>query len=113
MGRPDPLYNTDAYDVLRRDNGDERLAKLLWLHWNPKDLLIFDKAETEHVVEKMLERKRAHAEGCLGSRKPDMTVSRATTEAGDGTSELAKALYFRRCDGVYKNIASQRLSICS
>lgn len=61
--------------------------------------------------ESLGEPTKYHAEGCLHSSKPEMIISNEVMEEGQRTSKLARALYFRRCDGVYKNVAGERLSM--
>ena len=57
----------------------------------------------------MLRPIRVHAEGCLHSDKPEMAVSRGSNAGEEVTSRFAKELYFKRCDGTFKNAAAGRL----
>ena len=62
--------------------------------------------------ESLGEPTKYHAEGCLHSSKREMIISNEVIEEGQETRKLAKALYLKRCDGVHKNVAGERLSVC-
>lgn len=49
----------------------------------------------------MIPGKHIHTGGCLHSERPQMVVCK---DLEGGSSSLASSLYFKRCDGRFKNV---------
>ena len=77
------------------------------------------------AMDEMLKPRNVHGKGCLHSEKPEMIIQTedvesredAGTRKEDGRSKsesgLASSLYFKRCDGVFKNSKGEVLNRCS
>jgi hypothetical protein len=109
---------------IRDAAGDEGLA-LLWVD-ALNDLTYVDPVGgyadrwIDEGVGLMLKPEKVHAVGCLHSGRPEVIVCQEAGGnfggVGDGgdekedTSGLATDLYFKRCDGIYKNLAGRVLN---
>ncbi len=60
---------------------------------------------------------KIHAEkGCVFSDKPEMIITQGVSSDGKGgesgrESKLASGIYFKRCDGSFKNVKGERLEL--
>ena len=80
------------------------------------------RSSVENSVKAMMVPKNIHVGGCMLSGRPDMIICQNTAQwnGNDGSTDLersgsresilATALYFKRCDGVFKNIKRQMLN---
>ena len=73
--------------------------------------------DLENPCDKLVEGKR-HIDGCLHSDKPDVIVSTTFQKANRGimtgeeaaaAGDLLTSLYFKRCDGSFKNVRGEML----
>lgn len=120
--------HTDRYDYVRDVLGDMEVARCRGAYWDCRDhseLLPFDADADDRILDDLWDmlkpEKHVHAEGCLHSDKPEMIIccsdepdsTRDMEEGpkGNETSKLATGLYFKRCDGSYKNAAGEKLEI--
>ncbi len=77
-------------------------------------------AAREKLGDKPIQGKR-HTDGCMHSTKPDMVIVTTVEEAanaimeagGTPVDDLSTSLYFKHCDGSYKNIRGQELMVGS
>lgn len=68
--------------------------------------------EVKDAASRELMPSQTHVNGCLHSDKPGMIINRRAGRSKPTTrpSKLATSLYFKRCDGSYKNVIGQRLN---
>ena len=62
------------------------------------------------AVDDMLWPKKTHKKGCMRSSQPESIIC-TTGGDDDGTTKLATDIYFKRCDGSFKNIAGKVLEV--
>ena len=67
------------------------------------------------AVRSMLQPVKNHRNGCLRSNIPEVIIAGGTSDTneqdvGEGEKgDLASSLYFKRCDGVFKNVKGEKL----
>lgn len=66
-------------------------------------------ALTAGALARMLAPTQIHVVGCLHSHDPEVTIQETYVDS-ETTSRLAKSVYFRRCDGIFKNIMGEKLA---
>ena len=126
------VLDVNRYDEIRQDIGDEKMALQLQGHHDLEIMIVLMeqhdddwrgheiRMHVEDTVKKMLEPTKIHVRGCLHSKTLEVIMCKRDTdsrEAGTVTqdrslvreSPLATCLYFRRCDGVFKNIKGEIL----
>ena len=133
LHRPDITLDTEHYDRTRRTLTPDEFSDLLKTSCAERRMNSWrdpDKVRAAEEVRKMLEAankmsttRKVHR-GCVHSAKPEMIIckddgledARGSSESnanmvGQDTveSSLAKSLYFKRCDGSFKNIKGERL----
>lgn len=54
---------------------------------------------------------RVHVQGCMHSHSPKMIIANTNGNEDGLDSGLAISLYFRRCDGSYKNVKGDKLAM--
>jgi hypothetical protein len=73
------------------------------------------------VMKTMMRPRRRHRPGCLHSDELDVVIARPSTERMDADqsafsgqvafSSLATCLYFKHCDGQYRNVAGEVMTL--
>ncbi len=121
--RPDKTLATDKYDMIRQDGGQgnspfvnmllpggfRRLATQFLRNSDHESL----RQLLRHDV--YIEGKR-HKTGCMHSGMPECVISNTAQEDSDEADkgvkgDLASSIYFKRCDGVYKNVKGEVLEM--
>jgi hypothetical protein len=82
---------------------------------------LIDEEKFQAALVQMLKPTKRHINNCLHSDNPAMIISRSCADNNDtggrlteqktNTSKLAIDLYFKRCDGTYKNVLGQVLIV--
>lgn len=119
-----PKLDIEQYDLIKRELGLVHLAEqyhkaMLMLPRNAGASLfraLMDNMAPEAVRQKYRQRQAArvkdlidgkrHREGCLRSGKPDVIIELGLSKQLE--DDLTTAVYFRRCNGVYRNIRGER-----
>ena len=126
------MFNNDRYEEIRQSVGLQKMALLLDgsdLHYTLTVLErqaqgILNQRETERLrysLDDMLKPKKLHAGGCLHSEHPEVILCNKDQKPHAETtskckksgqeSKLATSLYFKRCDGAFKNVKAEVLSV--
>lgn len=111
----EPTLDTDRYDEIREVVRWEKMA--LQLTDKDEGLLVFNNftcgwgEEVRELVGQAMEAMvepdgKVHDGGCLHSGKPNMIIcqGKGLKEVEGGEARLASGLYFKRCDGCFKNL---------
>ena len=111
--------DTDHYDEIREAVGTEKLAVLL-SNSIPETELIYKsyvdemgktaRANIANAVEEMMRARQVHGSGCLHSENPEVVVCSSARKDKGGPPALATGLFFKRCNGVFKNVKGEVLS---
>jgi hypothetical protein len=65
----------------------------------------------KHCILLMLKPEKFHVNRCLHSNSPEMIISHTGNQGNEAAciSKLATDLYFKRCDGTFKNVVGEKL----
>ena len=122
-------FDIDKYSLIRTELGDEVIARALRAYQHDGYSLLYKfgfgnyarqarKEEDKLAMEALVEGKK-HRTGCIHSDQPETVIAsrtlstNTTVMAGTATNRtkdgIATCIFFKHCDGVFKNIQGQRL----
>lgn len=123
--------DTDKYDLIREHLDDELMAiqyaggshMLKAVRLMLRALAPEPDFGTKQAMEDMKKPQKVHVGGCLHSESPEVIINGTSQRVGVGEGEsssadelrseggLASHLYFKRCDGTFKNVLGEVLSL--
>lgn len=119
--------SVNEYDMIRPELGENILAiqlrnSLPWLprFWDGRRIRFKKMGNAQWPsysgsgqltddVEKMKKPVKLHSAGCVHSEMPEVIIQAEEASEHGLESRLISGLYFRRCDGVFKNIRGETL----
>ena len=129
--RPDPRITPHSEDIARQVIGEAGLALQREIsrvrlsrgspqshptrardtrHYQTFIAFVKTPGARKRALNDMLKPTKVHREGCTHSDNPEMIICQ--DEGRDGlTSKLATALYFKRCEGTFKNLVGEKLDL--
>jgi hypothetical protein len=111
-----PFLTEESVAALRVQNERQVLlgsAGLVILFWSAdKNCAVLGPERDAEIAESKQEMLRSlhhHAGGCMHSNDPQVITCQGEPGVAKGVSPLATDLYFKRCDGRFKNLVGKEL----